>query len=127
MARMGRDVARVRQQEASATARVQAQEDRMVAMAAPQTVMEDVASSIVPTRNPAALWAYYLGLFSLAPFIGPILSVIAFTQARKALGFAAQYPMVKGRVHAVVGIGCGICGGLISATITYLVIFGIPG
>lgn len=114
MAKLGRDIVRQREREA---ARAAAREPPPPPnLTEPTTVFEDMASSILPSRNGAALWAYYLGLFSLFPGLGTILMVIAIVQGVKALRMVRLYPQVKGRVHAVVGIVAGIIGGLISTT-----------
>ena len=76
---------------------------------------DDVVATIIPYRNPPALIAYYLGIFSLIaciPFVGLIglgMSIAAFVCGINGLRRAAQNPEARGRVHAWIGI---ICGGI---------------
>jgi len=64
---------------------------------------------LIPTKNPSALIAYYLGVFSIIPCIGLVLAIPALILGIKGLQFANQFPQVKGKAHALVGI---IMGGL---------------
>lgn len=91
-------------------------------VSAPASALEDVATSIIPTRNPAALWSYYIGLFSLFPGLGPLMGIFAVVMGIKALKVAAVNPELKGRVHAVVGIIAGVFFGGISVLFTVFVI-----
>lgn len=68
--------------------------------------------SIIPVRNGHALTAYYLGLFSLFPFLGLPMGIIAVVQGLKGLALNRQYPEVKGVAHAWIGIVCGALWGL---------------
>jgi len=64
---------------------------------------------LIPVRNPAALWAYYLGVFSLLPCF-PI-GIAAFICGLYGLRRVRENPRVHGRVHAWVGVILGgICG-----------------
>jgi len=67
----------------------------------------DGYSGMFPKRNPAALAAYYLGLFSFLPFIGLLLGIAAVVLGVMGLKQVARYPEVKGRVHAWIGIWLG--------------------
>lgn len=60
---------------------------------------------IVPYRNPRALIAYYLGVFSIIPGLG----IAAFVLGILGLKHAKANPEAKGVVHAWIGI---IVGGL---------------
>jgi hypothetical protein len=91
-------------------------------VSAPANALEDVATSIIPTRNPAALWAYYIGLFSLFPGLGPLMGIFAVVMGIRALKVAAVNPELKGRVHAVIGIIAGAFFGGISVLFTLFVI-----
>jgi len=62
---------------------------------------------LIPTRNPNALVAYYLGVFSLLPCIGFFLAVPALILGIKGLAYVRRYPEVPGVVHAWVGIVLG--------------------
>jgi hypothetical protein len=78
---------------------------------------DEPVSYVVPYKNPPALIAYYLGVFSLAaciPFlglIGVIMGFAAVVLGIKGLKLAAANPLAHGRVHAWIGIlGGGLCG-----------------
>ncbi|HEY3245747.1 MAG TPA: serine/threonine-protein kinase, partial [Phycisphaerae bacterium] len=73
----------------------------------------------IPSGNPAALWAYYLGIFALVPGIGVILGTLSLIFGLKGRAAQRRDPSVRGGAHAWVGIllggfsvlahlGCGI-------------------
>ena len=64
---------------------------------------------MIPTGNPPALWAYYLGLLSLLPCLAIPIGIIAFMMGLKGLKLVGERPEVRGRTHALVGV---ILGGL---------------
>jgi hypothetical protein len=67
----------------------------------------DATAGIIPYKNPNALLAYYIGLFSLMPGIGFFMAIIAIWLGISGLRYAKEHPVVKGKVHAWVGIICG--------------------
>lgn len=67
----------------------------------------DATGGVIPYKNPKALIAYYLGLFSGLPLIGFPLGVIAFVLGILGLIARNRNPAIKGSVHAAIGIGCG--------------------
>ncbi len=69
----------------------------------------DTTGGIIPYKNPRALTAYYIGLFSLLPVLGLAMAPAAVVLGLQGLRYARQYPLVKGQVHAWIGL---ICGGL---------------
>ncbi len=71
----------------------------------------DSTGGVIPYKNPAALIAYYLGLFSLFPVLGFFLAVPAFILGIKGLQARKQNPAIKGSVHAWIGI---VMGGLLT-------------
>ena len=75
--------------------------------------------SIIPVKNPPALIAYYLGLFSLLPLLGLPLGIAAVVLGIIGLRKLRQTPQAKGIVHAWVGIGCGG-----ACTLLWLVVLG---
>ena len=75
------------------------------AAAAPDNPM----SAVIPYKNPKALIAYYLGIFSLIPCFGIALGIAAFILGILGLKAANANPGSHGKVHAWVGI---ILGGL---------------
>jgi len=66
-------------------------------------------SAVVPYKNPKALIAYYLGIFSLIPCIGIPLGIAAFILGVLGLKFLKTHPTAHGQVHAWIGI---VLGGL---------------
>ena len=55
--------------------------------------------------NSSALIAYYLGIFS---FLFCLLGIPAIILGFKGLAYAEKFPQAKGKVHAWVGIICGL-------------------
>jgi hypothetical protein len=64
---------------------------------------------IIPYRNPAALVAYYFGVFSVIPFLGILLGIAGFVLGIMGLRFRRRNPTAGGVVHAWIGI---VVGGL---------------
>lgn len=58
-------------------------------------------------KNSKAVAAYYLGIFSLVPFFGFILGIIAFIMGIMGLNHAEKHPESKGKAHSWVGIILG--------------------
>lgn len=67
----------------------------------------DGTGGLIPYKNPKALTAYYLGIFGLFPFIGFMLAVPALILGILGLQARKQNPLIKGAVHAWVGIILG--------------------
>ncbi|QDT14647.1 zinc finger Ran-binding domain-containing protein [Alienimonas californiensis] len=67
----------------------------------------DATGGVIPYKNPPALIAYYLGLFSGFPLIGLPLGIAAFVLGIMGLKRRRENPKVKGSAHAWIGIGCG--------------------
>lgn len=67
----------------------------------------DGTGGLIPYKNPKALTAYYLGIFGLFPLIGFLLAVPALILGILGLQARKQNPLVKGAVHAWVGIILG--------------------
>ena len=67
----------------------------------------DVTGGIIPYKNLPALFAYYLGLFSLLPCLGLFLAIPALVLGIMGLKKRKQNPAVKGSVHAWIGIVMG--------------------
>lgn len=85
----------------------------------------DATGGVIPYKNPAALAAYYLGLFSMLPCIGLALAIPALVLGIIGLRNRAKNPAIKGSVHAWIGIVMGaiftiiwglmLVGGIIAA------------
>ncbi|QDT13000.1 DUF4190 domain-containing protein [Planctomycetes bacterium K23_9] len=66
--------------------------------------------ALIPYKNPSALAAYYLGLFSLFPVLGLLLAIPAFILGIMGLRARNRDPAIKGSVHAWIGVVMGgIC------------------
>jgi hypothetical protein len=79
----------------------------------------DATHGVIPYKNPQALTAYYLGIFSLIPVLGLFLGIAAFVLGIKGLKFRKLHPETKGSAHAWIGI---ILGGLVA--VAHLVLIG---
>ena len=77
----------------------------------PLPVQGDATGGVIPYKNPHALTAYYLGVFSLLPLIGFPLGIAAFIFGLLGLKKRKANPVIKGSVHAWIGI---VCGGLMA-------------
>ena len=67
----------------------------------------DGTGGLIPYKNPAALIAYYLGLFSLFPMLGLFLAIPAFVLGIIGLRRRRRNPAIKGSVHAWIGVVMG--------------------
>jgi hypothetical protein len=67
----------------------------------------DATGGIIPYKNPQALIAYYCGVFSLIPCIGLILGPVAMFLGVSGLRNSRKNPLVRGQVHAWIGIVLG--------------------
>ncbi len=68
----------------------------------------DATGGLIPYKNPKALLAYYLGILGLLPIIGLPLSVAAVVLGILGLKARKQNPIIKGSVHAWIGIVLGM-------------------
>ncbi|NDH04896.1 hypothetical protein EBX93_03090, partial [bacterium] len=59
---------------------------------------------IIPTQNPTSIVGYYLGVFSLIPIFGLILTIPAFICGIIAVQKAMANPKVAGMGHAITAI-----------------------
>lgn len=66
-----------------------------------------VVSTVIPYKNPMALTAYYLGIFSLIPFLGGVFALPAVVLGVLGLRRRAANPAAKGAVHAWIGMALG--------------------
>ena len=70
---------------------------------------DNTMGGLIPYKNSQALWAYYLGIFSLIPCVGLPLGTLGLIFGIKGLSFAKLHPETGGKGHAWTGI---ILGGL---------------
>ena len=73
----------------------------------PAAPSADTLSSVIPYRNPMALVAYYLGIFSLIPVLGAVLALPAIILGVLGLGRSRRNAEAKGKAHAWVGLTAG--------------------
>jgi hypothetical protein len=98
---------------------------------APPTDGNDVVSTVVPYKNPAALIGYYLAVFSIIGFfpvlglIGSFMGIAAFFLGLKGLQNVKKYPYMKGTAHAWIGILVGGFFGLVTLAWNALIIAAI--
>jgi len=71
----------------------------------------DSTGGLIPYKNPSALTAYYLGLFSLLPCFP--LGLAALFLGIKGLLAVKKNPAIRGTVHAWIGILMGGFFGLL--------------
>ena len=64
----------------------------------------DATGGIIPYKNPHALTAYYLGVFSIIPLIGFFLGAVAVGLGISGLRQRKKRPIIRGAVHAWIGI-----------------------
>ena len=88
----------------------------------PKAAGNDGVNVIIPYKNPFALAAYYLGVFSIIPILGAVLGLCGFVFGILGLRYRRQNPQAGGVVHAWIGI---IAGGLFGFGYSALVIIGI--
>lgn len=70
----------------------------------------DGTGGLIPYKNPKALIAYYLGIVSLLPILGFPFGVASIILGVGGLRARRSNPIIKGSVHALIGIVLGICG-----------------
>ncbi|MFI4917648.1 MAG: hypothetical protein ACIAS6_14230 [Phycisphaerales bacterium JB060] len=68
----------------------------------------DATGGVIPYKNPAALIAYYLGVFGLVPMLGLPMAVAAIVLGFVGLRQRARRKVSGGQVHAWVGIVLGV-------------------
>jgi len=91
-----------------------------------QPVMEgDATGGVIPYKNPKALIAYYLGILSGLPIIGLPLGIAAFILGYQGLQARRENPVIKGSIHAGIGIGCGCLFSLLWTLVIILIVIGI--
>jgi hypothetical protein len=85
---------------------------------APAPSAPGVIETLIPYKNSSALFAYYLGVFSLLG--GIILGAPAVVLGVLGLRYAKLHPEARGKAHAWTGI---ILGGLMSMISVAVVVF----
>ncbi|HLK59985.1 MAG TPA: zinc ribbon domain-containing protein [Chthonomonadaceae bacterium] len=85
----------------------------------------NVVDTMIPANNPNALISYYLGIFSILPGLGIVMGIIAIILGVKGLKLAKEYPTVRGKTHAWVGIISGGFFALLWLLLTLFIIIAI--
>lgn len=85
----------------------------------------DATGGIIPYKNPKALIAYYLGIFSGFPVIGFFLAIPALVLGIMGLRDRNRNPAIKGSIHAGIGIGCGAIFTLVWGAAIIAIIIGL--
>ncbi len=85
----------------------------------------DATGGVIPYKNPKALIAYYLGILSGLPLIGLPLGIAAFILGILGLKARRENPVIKGSVHAGIGIGCGCLFSLLWTLVIVAMVIGI--
>ncbi len=85
----------------------------------------DATGGLIPYKNPKALLAYYLGIFSLLPLVGLVLGIAAIVLGIQGLKEAKRHPEVRGQVHACIGIVMGSVCTLLWALVLGMGVIGI--
>ena len=78
-----------------------------VAPPLPPREQGDATGGIIPYKNPHALTSYYLGIFGLFPLAGIVLAIPAVILGAIGLKKKKLKPIIKGSVHAWIGIVLG--------------------
>ena len=88
---------------------------------APLTVSSGVSmpeesglSTMIPYKNPHALWGYYIGIASWIPILGLICGPTALVLGIKGVRNRSRDPRIKGMAHAWIAIVMGSIGTLMS-------------
>ena len=85
----------------------------------------DATGGLIPYKNPKALIAYYLGILSGLPLIGLPFGIAAFILGILGLRDRNRNPVIKGSIHAGIGIGCGGIFTLLWTAVIIMIIVGI--
>ena len=79
---------------------------------------DNAMAAVVPYKNPKALIAYYLAIFSLIPCVGLPLGIAALILGVGGLKVVRSHPNVHGQVHAWIGI---ILGAVLMAILAFII------
>ncbi|WP_144057839.1 zinc ribbon domain-containing protein [Novipirellula maiorica] len=85
----------------------------------------DGTGGVIPYKNPKALIAYYLGILSGLPLIGFPIGIAAFVLGIQGLQARKRNPVIKGSVHAGIGIGCGAIFTILWGLVIVLIVFAL--
>ena len=77
---------------------------------------------LIPTGNPMALVGYYLGVGSLIPLLGGVLSLPAIICGIVGVVKANSNPQAGGMGHAITAIVLGLFGQLIWVALYFVLV-----
>ncbi len=80
--------------------------------------------AMIPTRNPAALVGYYVSVFSLIPFLGILLGIVAVILGVIGMVKRSRNPDIRGLAHAWVAIILGTITTLVYSALLVAIIVG---
>ena len=83
----------------------------------------DATGGLIPYKNPPALIAYYLGVFSLIPVLGFFLGIAAIILGINGLGVKKREPSRKGTAHDLVGIILGTIVVIVHILVIHIELF----
>ncbi len=75
--------------------------------APPPPLQGDVTGGVIPYKNPQALIAYYCSMLGLLPLLGIPFALAAVILGPLGRKRCRQNPVIKGEVHAWIGIVLG--------------------
>jgi hypothetical protein len=88
----------------------------------PRQEQGDATGGVIPYKNPKALMAYYFGIFSLIPCLGLVSGIAAVVLGILGLKDYRKKPIIRGVVHAWIGIVLGGLVGLVQLVVIVLFI-----
>jgi hypothetical protein len=88
-------------------------------------IRRDPVEGFIPYRNPKALIAYYLGVFSLIPCAGLFLGPAALVLGILGMRFHKQHKSAGGVGHAIAGIVLGTLTTLAHLGLVVIIVIGI--
>lgn len=91
----------------------------------PVVATGDATGGIIPYKNPHALTAYYLGIFSIIPVIGFFLGAVAVGLGISGLKKRKLQPVIRGSLHAWFGIIAGGLSVLVHLVLVGMMVYGI--
>jgi len=80
---------------------------------------------VIPYKNPAALMAYYCGVFSLVPCMGILVGIPGIVLGVIGLRNRKATPVIRGGVHAWIGIVLGSVTTLLWGSMILFMIIGM--